>query len=397
MVKISAGAPTKAEKKKDFFPLSPDSLGWHFCFVFSIPCHPNSFIFCLRHGFTYPRITFNFFFVFCFVFFSIKGMELSAEALKVLHPREVFSRFAVAGSRPDGRALNQARKLGINTLTLTTCDGSAVVRLGGTTVAAGVQVILAENPLTGGGAEPPPAVVVSLQIPAACSTRFRRTGFTDPGAGRAATIAELVSNLLRLPEVLDKAQFNVSTSTSFRLEVDAICTTFDGNIEDATILAVVCAISTTVLPGLRKRANGSWALSAEVPSASHYSETPEIPARCVLLSCVPVPLTFACIRIAAAGTSAETLAAHGSVVIVSDPTSDEEALSSCTLTVVAALELSADISPCRVLCVSSVGEPLRASDLTASTKVAFENAAQRSAELKKVVNEANTSKATVVA
>lgn len=313
-------------------------------------------------------------------------MAFSADAMKVLHPREVFSRFAEAGTRADGRAAGTARKIGLNTATLTTCDGSAVVRLGGTTVAAGVQAILSSAEQ-----QPGAAAQVGLQISPASSSRFRRTGFVDPGTGRAACIAQMAANLLLLPSVLDVGQLVVdpTTTTSFRLEVDAVCTTFDGNIEDAALLAVVCAVATAVLPALRKRADGSWGLASGA-AAEALPPVDVRPTRRVRLSCLPVPLSFACIRLAAAGAAAETADAHGSLLVVADPAADEEALSAGTVTAVVAVDLqgprgAAAGTPSRLLLLNAAGEPLGERETLACAEAALAHASLRAAELRTAV------------
>ena len=316
-----------------------------------------------------------------------RAMDFSASALKVLHPREVFSRFALAGARPDGRSLADARKIGVSPGTLSTCDGSAVVRLGGTTVAAGVQVVLATSLPRGVLVEPPPAVQVGLQISPASSSRFRRSGFSDPSTGRSACIAQMVSNILRLSAVLDEAQLRVDDTTSFRLEVDAVCTTFDGNVEDAAILAVVCAVSTTVLPALLRRADGSWVLAASAQPSSTAAEVTR-PAGRVHLSCLPVPLSFACIRLAAAKAAADFVEGHGELRVVADPTADEEALGSGTATFVAAISLGSSVPtapPSRLLLLQATGDPLDESQVRACMQAAFDHAGLRSTEIRAAV------------
>jgi exosome complex RNA-binding protein Rrp42 (RNase PH superfamily) len=268
-------------------------------------------------------------------------MELSAEALRVLHPREVYSRFVRAGVRPDGRVPTAARKIGVNASTLA-CDGSSIVRLGGTTVAAGVQVVLAPRVLQGTAVTP---ITVAVQVPAACSSRFRRTASGDPGAARAAVISDTLAALLRNPLVVKPSELVVDEFTVFHLDVDAICTTFDGNVEDATILAVVCAIASTTLPAIRQRTDKTWEVAG--PRADMSDTTPatsEQPARRVRLGIYPVPLSFSYIRLAsassAAAVSAPAEAPPAAAALVADPTAEEEELSHGRVTVIAALSVS---------------------------------------------------------
>lgn len=65
-------------------------------------------------------------------------MENSLTALKVLDPVLFYNRFAEQNTRPDGRSLLGYRTLHINKGGISTVEGSASVRLGGTTIISAV-------------------------------------------------------------------------------------------------------------------------------------------------------------------------------------------------------------------------------------------------------------------
>ena len=65
---------------------------------------------------------------------------LEPDAFRKLYPDQYYSRFVAEGLRPDGRPLSQARPTTIALGAVTTADSSALVKIGNTTVMAGVKL-----------------------------------------------------------------------------------------------------------------------------------------------------------------------------------------------------------------------------------------------------------------
>ena len=65
---------------------------------------------------------------------------LEPDAFRKLYPDQYYSRFLAEGLRPDGRPLSQARPTTIALGAVTTADSSALVKIGNTTVMAGVKL-----------------------------------------------------------------------------------------------------------------------------------------------------------------------------------------------------------------------------------------------------------------
>lgn len=63
--------------------------------------------------------------------------ELQADAFKRLYPDQYFQRFVEQGIRPDGRTLTVCRAASIGVHSVAQADGSALVKLGSTSVLAG--------------------------------------------------------------------------------------------------------------------------------------------------------------------------------------------------------------------------------------------------------------------
>ncbi|OCT93084.1 hypothetical protein XELAEV_18016151mg [Xenopus laevis] len=65
---------------------------------------------------------------------------------KTVEPLEYYRRFLKEACRPDGRELTEFRTTTINVGSITTADGSALVKLGNCTVLCGVKAELAAPP-----------------------------------------------------------------------------------------------------------------------------------------------------------------------------------------------------------------------------------------------------------
>lgn len=70
--------------------------------------------------------------------------SFSFKIFERIKPDEYFRRFIEENVRPDGRALNTFRPTSIRQGAITTANGSAMVRIGGTTVVCGIKAEVAE-------------------------------------------------------------------------------------------------------------------------------------------------------------------------------------------------------------------------------------------------------------
>ena len=106
-----------------------------------------------------------------------------------LQPEEFYRQHLQAGLRPDGRALLERRPMAVTVDSLARADGSAVVRLGNTTVAAGVKLELAapppESPCRG-------YLVPNLAMPAMCGPQYRPG---PPPPGNIITVLSYLNDL----------------------------------------------------------------------------------------------------------------------------------------------------------------------------------------------------------
>jgi hypothetical protein len=65
---------------------------------------------------------------------------LEPDAFKKLYPDQYYARFVAEGLRPDGRPLARARPTTIALGAVSTADSSALVKIGSTTVMAGIKL-----------------------------------------------------------------------------------------------------------------------------------------------------------------------------------------------------------------------------------------------------------------
>ncbi|KAK7696075.1 hypothetical protein QCA50_000717 [Cerrena zonata] len=176
---------------------------------------------------------------------SIEAAE--QEALKVstfrrLHPRVYLERFLAERVRPDGRELDELRDVTVNVGSISTADGSALVRLGETTIICGVKAEISEPELD----HPHEGFLVpNLDLPAICSPKFK----PGPPTEEAQVLSDRLNDVLLSSGIITPMSLCIEPGKSvWVLYVDAICINYDGNAFDAALLAMVAALRDTRLP-----------------------------------------------------------------------------------------------------------------------------------------------------
>eukprot|EP00727_Mastigamoeba_balamuthi_P012590 m51a1_g7954 hypothetical protein (286) ;mRNA; r:183489-184831 len=234
------------------------------------------------------------------------------EAFRKVYPAEYYAKFLAQGVRPDGRPLMKTRKTTVSVGSITSAAGSAFVKLGNTSVVAGVRTELSPPAPLPGPADPPPPkqISVAVDIPALCSPRYRGGRASDEAGVLAQRLQSLVdggsgsgASLLVNPALL---VFDEAGALVWHVHVDLYVLDHDGNIFDALLIALLAALRNTKV----RRGSVSETGEARVDAAQA-----EVPLR---LQRHPVGLTFAVVG--------------GSVV--ADACGEEEALSECSLGVV---------------------------------------------------------------
>jgi exosome complex component RRP43 len=73
--------------------------------------------------------------------------DINAQIFQRLQPKAYLERFLADQFRPDGREASEWRDLFVHLGSISTADGSALVRLGETTIVCGVKAEIAEPDL----------------------------------------------------------------------------------------------------------------------------------------------------------------------------------------------------------------------------------------------------------
>jgi len=164
------------------------------------------------------------------------------EEFKIIQPKEYYKNFLENDVRPDDRHLKSFRPTTVNVGSISTANGSALVKLGNTTVICGVKAELC-NPKPD---EPKNGFIVpNIDIPPLCSPRFR----PGPPSEQAQTSSQLLTNIITNSGcVLPKDLCIVPEKLAWVLYCDVICLEYDGNIIDASVIALTAALNNASLP-----------------------------------------------------------------------------------------------------------------------------------------------------
>ncbi|KAI0355465.1 ribosomal protein S5 domain 2-like protein [Trametes cingulata] len=173
---------------------------------------------------------------------SAEQDALKALTFQRLHPRTYLERFLAENIRPDGRDFDEWRDVSLNVGSISTADGSALVRLGSTTVVCGVKAEIAEPELD----RPQEGFLVpNLDLPAICSPKFK----PGPPTDEAQVLSDRLNEVLVSSGVVSTSSLCIEPGkAAWVLYVDATCINYDGNAFDATLLAMVAALKNTTLP-----------------------------------------------------------------------------------------------------------------------------------------------------
>ncbi|KAK0190356.1 ribosomal protein S5 domain 2-like protein [Armillaria mellea] len=157
---------------------------------------------------------------------------LKAAVFQRLHPRVYLERFVAENVRPDGRDFDAWRDVSVNIGSVSTANGSALVRLGDTTVVCGVKAELAEPELDAPNVG---FLVPNLDLPAISSSKFK----PGPPTEEAQVLSDRLNEVLVSSGIIPLESLCVHPGKSvWVLYVDATCINYDGNAFDATLIAM---------------------------------------------------------------------------------------------------------------------------------------------------------------
>jgi exosome complex component RRP43 len=226
---------------------------------------------------------------------------IKASIFQRLHPRAYFERFVSEKVRPDGREFDEWRDVSVNVGSISTANGSALVRMGDTTIVCGVKAEIAEPELDRPGEG---YLVPNIDLPAICSPKFK----SGPPAEEAQVLSDRLNDALIASGVVSLSSLCIHPGKAvWVLYVDATCINYNGNAFDATLIAMVAALKNTRLPEARfDEESGRTVCSGKI----------KVPLQ---IARAPVSMSFGI---------------FDSTYILVDPTSFEEPLLDTTLSVV---------------------------------------------------------------
>ncbi|KAJ2397348.1 hypothetical protein GGI23_003568 [Coemansia sp. RSA 2559] len=158
-----------------------------------------------------------------------------------IHHVEFQRRFLTQRTRHDGRAFSQFRPTHVVKGAISTAQGSSTVRIGNTTVVCGIKAEVSEpdvkTPDEG-------YLATNVELSPMCSARFR------PGApGEDAQVASEHVHRLFKNNVVDLKSLCIEEGQAvWSLSADIVCLKYDGNILDASIIALMAALEDLKLP-----------------------------------------------------------------------------------------------------------------------------------------------------
>ncbi|ORX44743.1 exosc8 protein [Hesseltinella vesiculosa] len=160
-----------------------------------------------------------------------------------IQPHEYMRRFIDQKVRPDGRLLDRFRETLITSNVISTANASAMVRLGGTTVVCGIKAEVGEPSID----TPDQGYLVpNVILSPLCSSQFR----PGPPSEQAQIISEFLSQLFtRQPHLIPLESLCIESANAvWVLHADIVCLNYDGNMLDASLLALTQALCQLRLP-----------------------------------------------------------------------------------------------------------------------------------------------------
>ena len=245
--------------------------------------------------------------------------------------------------RPSGRRPNELREPVINTGSLSHSNGSAVVRLGDTSVVCGVrgEILLAsevphppkDETRTEDIIENLNLLVPNVELSTGCSPAFLPG---NPPSNLAQSLSWRLTSSLQASDLVNPDDLTISyaepqsadvdeesvvvVKAYWTLYIDILCISLDGNCYDAAWMAVMAALKNTTLP------NAWWDADREAIICSPLANE----ARKLNLSGSPGATTFAVFSTA----SPLKQQSEAESWVLADPDSFEEDVCSETVTVV---------------------------------------------------------------
>ncbi|XP_027066035.1 uncharacterized protein [Coffea arabica] len=284
--------------------------------------------------------------------------EMEVDAFRRLFPLSFHERHLLKSIRPDGRTLGKARDTIISVGAVTSANGSALTKIGCTTMLAAIKLEVmtptVESPDEG-------CIAIDFHMPPICSPIVR------PGrpAEAAPVVAKQLSGTILSSGMIDLKELSlVSGKAAWMAYLDIYCLDADGSLFDAALLSAVAAFSHLQIPVVSLNDEGRIVLISEDNGGGKLEKEP-VNKEKRKLKLATIPLSLTCIL-------------HKNYILA-DPTAEEESIMETLVTVV--LDSSSQL-----VSLYKPGGPVLAQTSAIQDCVALTR--QRLKELQKILNEA---------
>lgn len=206
-----------------------------------------------------------------------------------LHPQQYLSRFLALSLRPDGRNARAWRGTTVAPSSISSAQGSSMVRLGGTVIVAGVKAEIVdttqepeeeeddEDSAEAAGRLLGRRLVPNVDLGPMASARFR----PGPPGQEAQVVSHQLYHILSSCPPLDARSLTIERGhAAWCLYVDLVCIAYDGNVLDAALLALMTALRETSLPATRFDVDELRVICDPDPATARRLELKSLPLAC---------------------------------------------------------------------------------------------------------------------
>ncbi|KAK9813773.1 hypothetical protein WJX73_008734 [Symbiochloris irregularis] len=227
--------------------------------------------------------------------------DSQAEAFKRLYPDQYYRRFLSQNTRPDGRSLTQTRPASVVLGVITSADSSALIKIGNTTVIAGVklEVLMPKDPPDQG------CLQVNVELTTLCSPEMRDNRPTEV----PSFLTQQVDAAVRGSSAWQPQALCIQAGrAAWAVYLDLYVLCADGVLLDACVLAAMAALNALRLAPVDVTDAGN-VVAAGNDAMTDGTSHPQQP---YALSKQGTPLTLTCAVI--------------DDRLIADPSSEEESL-----------------------------------------------------------------------
>lgn len=285
--------------------------------------------------------------------------EVEVDAFRRLFPLRFYERHLTESIRPDARPLGRARDTTIALGAVASADGSALAKIGSTTMLAAIKMEVMtpslESPDEG-------CIAIDFHMPPICSPIVR------PGrpAEAAPVVSKQLSDTISSSGMINLKELSlVSGKAAWMAYLDIYCLDADGALFDAALLSAVAAFSHLQIPAVSLNDDGKIVVVSEENGGKLEEDSVNKERRKLTLRSIPFSLT--CIL-------------HKNYILA-DPTAEEESIMETLVTVV--LD-----SASQLVSLYKPGGPVLAYTSAVQDCVALTR--QRVKELQNILDEANS-------